>query len=292
MSSTALVAEPDFAEAEARLGDALIAAKLSPVARLADPDAYVLLSRLLAIILRIAAQDPALAVAGAIKAALAAHVLLPPSIFPVDVTMIQPMAVADDWVVRSHVSRYELGEIAQVENILQGELRKKTSGHTLSTTQTLVVETTTTTETTKDLQTTDRFDLKTEVDNTLKEDMGVKAGGSVKYSSPTVTASANVDVSYAKSKTDSEKVAADQSRDVVQRATTKVTATVRQQQTTTIVETFSDGEEHSFDNSKGTRNVAGVYQWVNKVLRVQMFDLGPRMIFDVMVPSRPRCCGT
>src|SRR5262249_35941351 len=74
-------------------------------------------------------------------------------------------------------------------------------------------------------------------------------------------------------------------RDVVQRASTKITERVLQRQITTVTETAEEDEDHTFDNTAGKANIAGVYQWVNKVYKVEMFDIGPRTIFDVMVPE-------
>ena len=64
-----------------------------------------------------------------------------------------------------------------------------------------------------------------------------------------------------------------------------MTDRVRQQQTTKVTESFEDDEDHGFDNSHGPANVTGIYQWLNKVYRVQTFDLGPRVIFDITVPE-------
>jgi hypothetical protein len=277
--------DPDLKAGETSAGDALIAARLSRAAHLAAPVRHVDFLRALALIRRAAARDAALDQQGAVAAALAAPVVLPDTIFPVDPSMIQPAAVADDWIVREHILRYELSEIATIESILKGETRKHTTQHTLSSQQTLVVSTETTTETTRDIQTTDRFDLKTEVDSTLKEDLSVKAGVNVKYDSKPWTVTANVDVAYDQSKTEATKAASEQARDVVQRATTKVTDKVSQQRTTTLIESFQDTTEHDYDNGQGSGNITGVYQWLEKVLRVQMFDLGPRQIFDLMVPE-------
>ncbi|MFJ8437637.1 hypothetical protein [Kitasatospora griseola] len=274
-----------FRDAVLPLTDALMAAVLSPLARLVDPDKHVAALRLLAVVRRIASKDATLTAAGAVAAALAAHVVLPQEVFPVDPSIVQPQAIADDWVVRQHISRYELGEIAKIENVLLSERRKHETKFTLTTQQTVLTEAETTTENVKDLQTTDRFDLKSEVSNTLKEDVGVKGAVSVKYDSSPWTVTANASVSYANSKSSATKVASDLAQDVVQRATSKVTERTLQRQTSTTTQTVEDDEDHEFDNTHGQGNVAGVYQWVNKVLKVQMFDLGPRLIFDITVPE-------
>jgi hypothetical protein len=280
-----IVASNGFQHDARALGDTIVAVMLAPQAAPTTLDPQAVSFRLLTLIARIASLDPGLSANGAVQAALSAPVVLLASIFPVDRTMIPPVGVADDWVVRQHISGYELGEIAAVENSLVGETRKHALKHTLATEQTLITETEQTTETLKEQQTTDRFDLKSEVDSTLKEDTSVKGGVSVKYNSSPWTVTANVDAAYQRSKTDASKIATDQARDVVQRASTKVTDRVRQQQTLKLTESLVDDEEHQFDNTRGPANVTGIYQWVNKVYRVQMFDIGPRVIFDITVPE-------
>lgn len=284
-SASQMMANQEFQNAADALGDSVVAAMLTPQAHIATLDDHVLFLRLFALVSRVSAEDSSLVGPGAIATALEAPVALPTTIFPVDKTMIHPVGVADDWVVRQHIARYELGEIASIENILMGEIRKHTTKHTLATEQTLVLETEKTTETVKELQTTDRFDLKSEVESTLKEDTSVKGGISVKYDSSPWTVTANVDASYQRSKTDSSKLATEQAKDVVQRASTKVTERMLQQQTTKVTESTEEDDDHSFDNAQGTDNVTGIYQWVNKVYRVQTFDLGTRVIFDIMVPE-------
>src|SRR5206468_7159366 len=99
---------------------------ISPAVALTALDGHLSSFRLLTLIDRIARADPGLAADQAVPAALSAPAVLPGSIFPVDRSMIPPVGVAYDWVVRQHIARYELGEIAAIENILVGESRKHT----------------------------------------------------------------------------------------------------------------------------------------------------------------------
>jgi hypothetical protein len=147
---------------------------------------------LINLIERIAAQDKSLNDPGALSAALSKTLLLPPTIFPIRPDLPKPAGVGDLLVVRQHIKRYEAGEIANIENILLGESRKKTTKHNLTLDRTLVTETEKTTETTTELTTTERFELKTEAENTVKEDINARAGMSVsaKYGSVQINANA------------------------------------------------------------------------------------------------------
>lgn len=150
---------------------------------------------------------------------------------------------------------------------------------------TVVTETTKATEKTTSLDVTERFELKTEAENVVKEDLAVNAGVNVSAKYGTVEINANANVAYSLSKEQSTKAATDHAKDVTSRAATKVTETFRRQETTRTIEKFKEREAHSFDNVAGNANVSGVYQWLNKVYEAQIFNYGKRLMFDLMVPE-------
>lgn len=237
------------------------------------------------IITRTAAEDETLNEPRAVLGALSATILLPQDLLPADTDRLRPVGVADLLVVKQHIERYELGEIVNIENILKGESRRKVNKHGITNERTIVVDKATTTETVTDVTTSERFSLKRESENTVKEDINAKVGASVssKYGTTQFSASANFE--YAKSQSDSQKVSTDYAKDVVSRASTKVTESIRVQQTTRVLETFEEDEIHTFDNADGRENVSGIYQWVNKIYKAQVFNYGKRLLFDIVVPE-------
>lgn len=285
-SASGVMDDALFQEDRARVWDSILLIFLLPQLQRGPLAELVKVAQIMDIIRRVAIGDTSLDSATTIDDALTASLVLPPDLFPPVPGRIMPVGVADLLVVKQHILRYEPGEIVQIENILLGESRKKTNKHLLSNERTVVVETTTTTEKTNDLQTSERFALKREAENTVKEDTSVKAGVSASYKyGDTLQINANVNVDYSNSKTDSQKVSSDYAKDVVARATSKVTEQIRQQETTRILETFEEDEDHSFDNTQGTKNISGIYQWVNKVYKAQVFNYGKRLLFDIMVPE-------
>jgi len=286
-NASGVVADAMFQEDRARVWDSILLIFLLPQLQRGPFAELVEVAQVIDIIRRVAVSDTTLDSATAIEDALAASLVLPPDLFPSVPGRLKPVGIADLLVVKQHIQRYELGEIVQIENILRGESRTKATKHTLSNERTVVMETTTTTEKTNDLQTSERFALKREAENTVKEDTSVKAGVSATYKyGDTLQINANVNVDYSNAKTDSQKVSSDYAKDVVARATSKVTEQIRQQETTRVLETFEEGEDHSFDNTKqGATNISGIYQWVNKVYKAQVFSYGKRLLFDIMVPE-------
>jgi hypothetical protein len=242
-------------------------------------------AQIMDIVHRAAAKDQSLDEPSVISDALHATVILPQDLLPANPNRLRPVGIADLLVVKQHINRYELGEIVNIENILLGEARKKSNKHALTNERTVVVDTTTTTETTTEMSTSERFSLKRESEHIVKEDINAKAGVNVSAKYGTAEFSANASFDYANSKTDSQKVSSEYAKDVTSRASTKVTESIRVQQTTRILETFEEDEDHSFDNTHGTKNVSGIYQWVNKVYTAQVFNYGKRLLFDIMVPE-------
>lgn len=280
-----LLQNADFNADTERLFDSIIALFLAPteLPYLLTPLSE--LAQTTRLVQRAAARDARLGSSAAVREALSASLLLPPQIFPIHKDQIQPVGVADLLVVKQQLKRHELGEVSTIENVLRGESRRRADKRTLTRDQTTIDETESTTETTNELTTADRFELKQESEETFKEELSVKAGVSVSAKYGVVQIDAKTDVAYSNAKSESSKLAQTQARDVTQRAASKVTERVKRQLTTRIIETFEQSDERTLDNTKGTENIAGVYQFVNKVYEAQVFNYGKRLLFDVMVPE-------
>ena len=94
------------------------------------------------------------------------------------------------------------------------------------------------------------------------------------------------DSPVAGSQSQSSRQASNYSREVTSRSASKVTERVKKQVTLRKLREFEEKTGHTFDNSAaGGANVTGVYQWVEKVLRGQVFNYGRRLMFDIMVPE-------
>lgn len=282
------VIDDEFRTEKKNVYDSIIATFLYPPAhRLGEMAELTKIARLMSLIERAAAQPPdtTLARPGEIWAAISRTLLLPRSIFPIKSCLPQPVGMGDLLVVKQQLKRYEAGEITNIENILLGESRNKSTKHALTLDRTVMTDTEKTKETTTEFSTTERFELKTEAENTVKEDLSIRAGVNVSAKYGTVEINANAQVAYGLSKSQSTKASTDHAKEVTQRAASKVTERVRQQITTRTLETFEEDEDHGFDNKNGHRNISGVYQWINKVYEAQVYNYGQRLLFDLMIPE-------
>lgn len=210
----------------------------------------------------------------------------PTSPVPTTVGLLRPAYVGDLEVVRQQIKRYEAGELAHIENILQTEKRLRETRRLERTEQTFTVERESTREQERSLQTTDRFEMEREVKNTLKEmdsfKFGTKvSGGFGKF----VQAEVSVGTESSESEETASRTSAKFASEVVSQTAAKLTERVREQQTLTILREFEEKNSHGFDNTAGTGHVVGMYQWVDKVYEVQVYNYGIRLFFDVMVPE-------
>jgi hypothetical protein len=211
----------------------------------------------------------------------------PASTSPVVGGHMQLAGVADVHVVLNHVIGYEKAEVAQIENILLGELRDRIYRTLLRNEQDTESTTETTTTQEREVKTEDRSDLKSETDSTLKEMLDIKAGLDVQYKpSDSLKLDINASVAYNRSKDETNKVATEFAKDVSNRAAQKVVQMVRQSTKVKVLRETEETIEHKFDNATSghTDNIAGVYQWIEKVYEnVHLTVGGPAAIFDGIV---------
>jgi len=199
---------------------------------------------------------------------------------------LKPVGVGDLLIVRQQLKRYEGGEVGHIENVLKGESKKRDVTQSRTTEVTTTTEVETKKEEERDTQTTERFELQREASNVVKEDSSLKAGLSVSGSyGPTVEFKASTDFAMNQSKEESAKTASTYSKEVTDRAATKVSERHREEQVIRTLDVFEERNEHGVDNTGGAGHVIGVYQWVDKVYEAQVFNYGKRMMFDVMVPE-------
>jgi hypothetical protein len=198
---------------------------------------------------------------------------------------VRVAGVADLLVVKQHLQKYRRMDIAHVENVLIGE--KKTRTHRLleREEQTFITSSETTHEKQTELQTTERFELNQETQKTIKQDqsIGFNLSLSGKYG-PTVEFSSQAEAQINHSSEETSRSALTYAKDIMQRSLERVVETVRQEQIRTILREEEETNLHELEN-KTDQHIAGTYQFLEKVLRSQVFNYGIRTMFDFMVPE-------
>jgi hypothetical protein len=199
---------------------------------------------------------------------------------------VAPAGIADLLVVKQQLTGYETADVAHIENILKGERKQREHTRRRETEEFTFTETETISSEERELESTDRFEMTRETNATIKEDASFKAGLTVsgKYG-PTVDFSASAEGAVSRSKEEATKTAATFSQDVTQRSAIKISERVLERASLRVTTEVIEKDVHELNNVAGKEHISGVYQWVNKVYRAQMFNYGLRTMFDFMVPE-------
>lgn len=202
---------------------------------------------------------------------------------------VRPIGIADLKVVRSQLYKYELGEVAHVENVLQGEKRKRTFRDLRRQESTLMEEQETYRESEQETQTTERFELQQESSNVVQQDQATQAGVTISGGYGPVSGSASYDTSSSTSQAQASAMATNYAKEVMERALQRVIEKTRTRRTVTTIVESEDTTEHGVDNTTtgtgGTDHVVGVYRWLDKVYYNKVVNYGRRMMFEFIVPE-------
>ncbi|MDN3695446.1 hypothetical protein QWZ06_26075 [Chryseobacterium tructae] len=90
------------------------------------------------------------------------------------------------------------------------------------------------------------------------------------------------------SKDESTRQAVSQAQDITSRAMDRIVTKVHEERIEKIIDEFEENNKHGFDNTKGDRHVVGVYRWVDKLMKNQIYNYGKRMMFEFMIPEPAR----
>lgn len=192
--------------------------------------------------------------------------------------------VADLIVVRDSTKCYQVGDLSFIRNVLAGETLSSKHRRLERTEEISETEEDRSRHLERDLQIDDKSALHKEISETVKSDLAIDAGVTANASWGAYSVSSNASFSYDKSKELSDKEVRDYSRNVVDRAISKLEEKLRTvAKTTRMVET-EETNEHGFKNETGS-NMSGQYLYVNKVVRAQVYNYGKKPVVDIYLPE-------
>jgi len=199
---------------------------------------------------------------------------------------VRQPAFADLYVVREEWNRYEVGEIAYIENVMASELKDRTHVRTDETEQTSTFDSERTELNERDSQSTDRFDMHAEAtkDTDLAAHIDAKVDVSGQYGPAHIDAHVGASFDYSVKETD--KRAMNLARESVTRAVTRVEEKVREVRTSRTLTRIKETNKHTIDNKiNHDHHVTGIYRWVDKVQRFQIFKYPHRLLLEFEVPE-------
>lgn len=205
---------------------------------------------------------------------------------PTTVGPLEPSSVGQLLIARQQIKRYEAGEISHVENVLRSESRSRSTRRLTRTEESFLAEQENTEEEERDLQTTERLEMQSEIEKTIADSRAFEVGGSISAGyGPFIQVEANTNYQTESSTEQSDSKASKFAQEMTERAAKKVSQRILTRQTRTTLEEFEENNSHGFDNTNGAGNVTGIYQWLDRIYELQVYDVGVRIIFEFTVPE-------
>jgi hypothetical protein len=200
------------------------------------------------------------------------------------VKLVRDAKVSDLFVVRSEWSCYLRGEIASITNVLAGESFSRTVTLTdeQETTVTRETERTELTEVTEE----DRSQTEIAREVNREQALQVHAEGSINVSGKygltnfAASAGAGVNASLSESSRQASRIA----REVLSKAVTKVENRVREERVQRTLTRSIQNTRHAIENDTSA-HVRGVYRWVDRIDRYQLFRYPDRLQLEFEIPE-------
>ncbi|MGB3228821.1 MAG: hypothetical protein WBB02_12690 [Saprospiraceae bacterium] len=204
--------------------------------------------------------------------------------FHIPFNNIRPVGISDLKIVKQILVRYEAGEIAHVENVLKGE-NKERIHRRLDTVESFISdETTRENETNRETQTTDRNEMQRETERTINEAMNFNMDASVHYSG-IVDATLRAGYSSDRSTEESNRNATNFAKEVIQKSAERITQRTQSLRTARRTSETEETNRHGLNNEGKDKHIIGIYRYINKRYKAQIFNYGERMMFEFLIPE-------
>lgn len=202
------------------------------------------------------------------------------------------IGIADYLKVEQSTHAYVEGEVAHIENVMAREYREKSTRRLRRSENTSTTSSDTEREQLTDTTTANRFEMQNEISKIAQEsrDFGISAHFDASWKTTGVgeaTFSTGLGTTYAnhQSKEDSTRQAINQAQDITSRAMDRIVTKVHEERIEKIIDEFEENNSHGLDNRKGDKHVVGVFRWVDKLMKNQIYNYGKRMMFEFMIPE-------
>jgi hypothetical protein len=199
------------------------------------------------------------------------------------VPLVRQATVADLQVVRSEWRGYVAGEIASIRNVMAGEKFGEVQKQTSRTETTQTQDTQTTTSQQTELQETDESDLSRELNTQLGVSVQGYLNANVQEKTPGYSASVSAGVSGGVQIGRNENLATKISKQAVTRAIATVESKTREIRSQRTMVQTEDTTNHEFESKDENRR--GVYRWVDRVDRYQVFTYPQRLQLEFELPQ-------
>jgi hypothetical protein len=216
-----------------------------------------------------------------------------PTVASGTVAQLRAITPAIGWgeliVAREELVGYTAREIAHIENIMPGEKKVREHERTTASEETTETETITEKETEKDSQSTDRYELQAETQETIARDFSVSAGVNTSGKYGVTQIDASLDTAFSQSSSQSRSNTMTTAKEVVNKAVERTFDRVRKLRRLKVTEEIRELNVHELANSTaggGTpTDLSGIYMWVEKIQRIELRHYGTRMMLEFHIPE-------
>lgn len=202
---------------------------------------------------------------------------------------VNTMYVGDLLVTQQQLLRYDLGEVAHIENVMASEEKIRTHRRLDRSELTETSERETENETERETQTTERFSIEKETSKILQQSLNLNASVTASASYGTVASLAvSSGFGYSNSSTESQNEATAFSKQVTDRALTRVKEHIRETRSLKIIKEIEETASHKFSNlANGTQpeHINGVFRWVDKYYLNKVVNFGKRLMLEFTIPE-------
>jgi hypothetical protein len=197
---------------------------------------------------------------------------------------IKPLGIGDLLRVEQKLCCYAPGEVAHIENILQGEYKERATRRFRRTEETYTVITDKQTTDERDTISTDQFEMQKSSSDVMQEDMAFSVGLSASYLGP-VKVNVNSNFATSTSQTTSNETASSYARSVTDRALKRIVERTYTERVRKVIEEYEETQKHGLDNRGGTAHVVGLYRWADKIYEAKLVNYGKRLMFEFLIPE-------
>ena len=203
---------------------------------------------------------------------------------PVTAFGIRPVGVADLRAVKQVLVRYEKGELAHIENVIDGEKRERHHSRLQRAEQGQTDYSDRATEQWRESQSAERFDLGRWTFATSREnqDSNSSINLSATYGDVTVNGSTFINAGRGRDAQRGEDLR--RSREIIDRALSLTRQSVGQYRWRNVLTEVQETIIHK-QHARCNAHIKAQYRWVDKVYRAQVYNYGARAMYEIMVPA-------
>ncbi|RXM52154.1 MULTISPECIES: hypothetical protein [unclassified Chryseobacterium] len=203
---------------------------------------------------------------------------------------VKRLGIADYLKVEQSVHAYVPGEVSNIENVMASELRHKSS---VARDYSEVIDTTSEsveTEKISDTSKAERNEMQSEVARELDRQQTITASTNFSFNKGYKL---EISAGYANNTAqhDSNRQAVAKSQEITERAMERVLTKINKERVQKIIKEFTETNVHEFDNrgkigsNVPPQHITGVYRWVDKKMKNQIYNYGKRTMFEFMIPE-------